>query len=348
MKYQYKVSVIIPTLNSEKYLDLSLKTIFKQKNIDSLEVIIVDAFSKDNTREIAKKYPVRIINNTLLTGEAGKMLGLKNSIHKIVAFIDSDNILCDQNYFSKAINVFNSHLNLNIDCIEPIGYKFLKKDSIINKYCALMGLNDPIEFYLQRFDKQNIIFNDYTTFPKINIINNPKYRIDKLLKYTHPFPTFGANGTIYKTSNLKKYLHFSKNKYLFDTDLTFKIYNKNNKFIVCKIKSHIIHYYCDDIKKFIKKQSRRISDYLFHKFKSRIGKRENIKIPVIKLITIFLKFIFIIPVFIDSVLIYKKTNYKIGLFTHFNLTYITILTYLLYILKFGVNKNFKILDRKKF
>ena len=348
MKYKYKISVIIPTLNSEKYLDLSLKSIFNQKNIDKLDVIIVDAFSKDKTRQIAKKFPVRIIDNNLVTGEAGKMLGLKKSKYGIVSFIDSDNIMCERNYFFQAIDIFNNHSNLNIDCIEPIGYKFLKKDSIINKYCALMGLNDPIEFYLERFDRKNIIYKDYTAFPKINIINNSKYRIDKLPKHTHPFPTFGANGTIYKKNILKKYLNFSKTKYLFDTDLTFKIYKKNNKFTICKIKSHIIHYYCDDIKKFIKKQSRRISDYLFHKFKSRIGKRENIKIPVIKLINIFLKFIFIIPVFIDSVLIYKKTNYKIQLFTHFNLTYITLLTYLLYILKIIVNKNFKILDRKKF
>ena len=166
MKFKHKISVIIPTLNSEKYLDLSLKSIFNQKNIYELEVIIVDAFSKDQTRKIAKKYPIKIINNILLTGEAGKMLGLKKSKYEIVAFIDSDNIIYDQNYFSQAIDIFNNHSNLNIDCIEPIGYKFLKDDSTINKYCAFMGLNDPIEFYLERFDRQNILYKDYTTFPK--------------------------------------------------------------------------------------------------------------------------------------------------------------------------------------
>jgi glycosyltransferase involved in cell wall biosynthesis len=348
MNNKYKISVIIPTLNSEKYIELSLKSIFNQKNISELEVLIVDAFSTDNTREIVKKYPTKLIDNYLITGEAGKMLGLKKSKNEIVAFIDSDNIIYDQNYFSQAIDIFNNHLNLNIDCIEPIGYKFLKNDSIINKYCAFMGLNDPIEFYLERFDRQNIIHGDYTTFPKINIIDKPKYRIDRLTKHASLFPTFGANGTIYKKSNLKNYLNFSKDKYLFDTDLTFKIYKKNNKFIICKIKSHIIHYYCDDIKKFIKKQSRRISDFLYYKFRSKISKRQSVNISKIKIISILLKFIFIIPILVDSIRICKKTNHKIGFFTHFNLSYITLLIYSFYILKFSVNKNFRNLDRKNF
>ena len=348
MKVKYKISVIMPTLNSEKYLELSLKSIFNQKNISELEVIIVDAFSTDSTKEIIKKYPLKLINNYLITAEAGKMLGLKKSKYDIVAFIDSDNVIYDRNYFRKAIDVFNNHLNLKIDCIEPIGYKFLKKDTIINKYCSFMGLNDPIEFYLQRFDRENVVFKDYTVFPKINIINNSKYIIDKLLPQNQNFPTFGANGTIYKKNQLKKYINFSKTKYLFDTDLTLKIFKKNKEFTICKIKSDIIHYYCDDLNKFIKKQSRRISDFLYYKFSSKVSKRERVNLSNIKTIKIFFKSIFVIPILMDSISISKKTFYKIGFFTHFNLFYITLSIYLFYILKFFLNISFRTLNRKKF
>ena len=344
MKYKYKISVIIPTLNSEKYIDLSLKSIFNQKNIDKFDVIIVDAFSKDKTRKIAKKYPVRIIDNNLVTGEAGKMLGLKESNYEIVAFIDSDNIISDKRYFEKAINIFNKHQDLDIDCIEPIGFKFLKKDSTINHYCSLMGLNDPIEFYLGRFDKNNIIINDYTIFPKENLINNSKYLIDRLSFTNKLFPTFGANGTIYKKDKLKKILNFNKLKYFFDIDVSLKIFVKNKKFTICKIKSDIIHFYCEDIFRFLKKQTRRIEHFLYFSKIKKIRVKDKKYLPINLRIIIFLKFSFVLPILIDSVNLAIKSKFRINFLSHFFYSYLTTLIYILIFLKYFINKNIKIFN----
>ena len=346
MKYKYKISVIIPTLNSEKYLDLSLKSIFNQKNIDKFDVIIVDAFSKDKTRQIAKKFPVRIIDNNLVTGEAGKMLGLKESNYEIVAFIDSDNVISDKRYFEKAINIFNKHQDLDIDCIEPIGFKFLKKDSVINQYCSLMGLNDPIEFYLGRFDKNNIIINDYTIFPKENLINNSKYLIDRLLHTNKLFPTFGANGTIYKKNKLKKVLNFNKLKYFFDVDVTLKIFVKNKKFTICKIKSDIIHFYCEDVFRFLKKQTRRIEHFLYFSKIKKIRVKDKKYLPINLRIIIFLKFSFVLPILVDSVNLALKSKFRINFLSHFFYSYLTTLIYILIFLKYFINKNHKIFNYK--
>ena len=49
-----KISVIIPTYNSEKYIKKSLNSIFIQ-NFDNYEIIICDNLSKDNTIKIIKK-----------------------------------------------------------------------------------------------------------------------------------------------------------------------------------------------------------------------------------------------------------------------------------------------------
>ena len=49
------VSVIVPTCNSAKTLELCLKSI-KTQTYPNIEIIIVDKNSADNTRKIAEKY----------------------------------------------------------------------------------------------------------------------------------------------------------------------------------------------------------------------------------------------------------------------------------------------------
>src|ERR1700690_2354978 len=61
MKKKVVFSIIIPTHNSEKFLDGCLHAIYKQ-SFSQFEVIVVDQESGDNTVSIAKKYGVRILS----------------------------------------------------------------------------------------------------------------------------------------------------------------------------------------------------------------------------------------------------------------------------------------------
>ena len=308
------ITVIMPTLNSEKFLKRALVSIYNQKKVNNVEVIIADGNSTDRTIEIANKFPTKIIKNNLITGEAGKLKAINASSNELLAFIDSDNILNDKYYFKKAINVFNKFRDL--DCVEPIGFKYIKNDYKINQYCALMGLNDPIEFYTKRFDKFNVILNDYSTCIKENKYDNIEYLIDKISDRNSLFPTFGANGTILKKNSIKSVLNIKKSLYYFDTDITFKIFNKKKSFTVCKIKSEITHLYCKNIKTFIKKQSRRISDFLHFKYNQKSNKRTS-NISKKMIIFSIIKFILIFPILVDSFKLFIKSNYKINPFFHF-------------------------------
>ena len=49
-----KISIIIPTYNSEKYIEYSVLSIFKQK-YKNYEIIVCDNKSKDKTISILKK-----------------------------------------------------------------------------------------------------------------------------------------------------------------------------------------------------------------------------------------------------------------------------------------------------
>ena len=96
------LSIIIPTLNEEKYLPSLLKSIRKQK-FGNYEIIIADAGSKDRTLEIAKKYDCKIIPGGL-PGK-GKNEGAKAATGKLLFFLDADSFLPD-NFFEKSLEEF--------------------------------------------------------------------------------------------------------------------------------------------------------------------------------------------------------------------------------------------------
>jgi glycosyltransferase involved in cell wall biosynthesis len=84
----FLVSVIIPTLNSGKTLERCLKSIQNQ-NYKKIEVIIVDAFSKDETRKIAEQLADKIF---LLAEERSyaRNFGAKQAKGRFLFFVDSD------------------------------------------------------------------------------------------------------------------------------------------------------------------------------------------------------------------------------------------------------------------
>ncbi|RLG11822.1 glycosyltransferase family 2 protein [Candidatus Pacearchaeota archaeon] len=57
-----KVSVIIPTLNAEKFIGNLLKNLIKVQTLKPDEIIVVDSSSTDNTLKIVKNYGCKVIS----------------------------------------------------------------------------------------------------------------------------------------------------------------------------------------------------------------------------------------------------------------------------------------------
>jgi len=285
------VSFIIPTLNAGSVLENCLKSIKKQ-NFKNYEIIIADGDSTDKTLQIAKKYHAKIFKNPLKTAEAGKAVGVKKSTSKYIALIDSDNILPTSNWLETNISILEK--NSGLIGTEPIRFTYRSFGGFIERYSALTGVNDPYAFVSGVYDRQNFINFKWTGL-KIDQIDKKRYK-KITLKPNSIIPTIGANGTIFRSDFLKNNL---KSDYLFDIDILAEFLNKNQKPIYfAKVKQGIIHTFCESsIKKFIRKQNRRITDYFYYQNLRQFNWNQTNKSGILKFI---LYTVLIVPMLFDT------------------------------------------------
>ena len=112
-----KISIIIPIHNGSKTIENCLRAIFNSK-YKEYEVIVVDTNSSDNTVEIARKFPVRIIPLEMNPGAgAARNRGIKYADGTIILFIDSD-VIIDENVLDLLVEDFKA--NSAIDAVQVL------------------------------------------------------------------------------------------------------------------------------------------------------------------------------------------------------------------------------------
>lgn len=99
------VSVVIPTYNSEKTIGVCLRSV-KEQTYPNIEIIVVDNYSNDRTREVAEKWKAKVFQLDAERAEA-KNFGLKKARGKYVCFIDSDMELT-RNVIEECVNLMES------------------------------------------------------------------------------------------------------------------------------------------------------------------------------------------------------------------------------------------------
>jgi glycosyltransferase involved in cell wall biosynthesis len=96
----HRISVIIPTYNSGKFLDRAIVSVLNQVGVGmrfELEILVCDDKSTDGTLDIALKYInrgawLRILQNNKNSGGPnwGRNKGIKNATGDLLAFLDHD------------------------------------------------------------------------------------------------------------------------------------------------------------------------------------------------------------------------------------------------------------------
>lgn len=101
------VSVIIPMLNEEKYIENCINSLINQTFPKfQMEWLLIDGDSNDNTVAICRKYekdnPIRILRNPDKKTTYALNLGIKESIGKYIVRMDA-HALYDNNYIEKCV-----------------------------------------------------------------------------------------------------------------------------------------------------------------------------------------------------------------------------------------------------
>ena len=124
-----KISIIIPTYNEEEYLPKLLYSI-KEQNFKDYEIIVADAGSSDNTKEIAESSGCKVINGGLPA--VGRNNGAEIANGDLLLFLDSDVVL-SAGYLESAIKEFEEKdLGIAITQIIPLSDKTV--DKVIHKF----------------------------------------------------------------------------------------------------------------------------------------------------------------------------------------------------------------------
>lgn len=134
------ISIITPTLNSEKYIRCALESL-KLQGYPKLESIIVDGGSDDNTVDIAKKYDftsVQVIPGAGLYTALNE--GIKASTGQIIGFMNSDDLLT-QGTLQLLSSLFGSDNTLDVVCGRAMSFRnnSTGKEIIVDNYDKYNG-----------------------------------------------------------------------------------------------------------------------------------------------------------------------------------------------------------------
>lgn len=100
------VSINIPTFNSERSLETCLSAVLSSTH-KNLELIVVDSFSQDRTKEIAENFGAKVIlTSWRLLG--ARYLGFRESKGSFILLLDSDQVLAPD-AIEKAVTLFQSY-----------------------------------------------------------------------------------------------------------------------------------------------------------------------------------------------------------------------------------------------
>ena len=127
------VSLIIPTLNEEEYLEQTILSLLSNDYpSNKFELLIVDGLSKDNTvaitQGLAKKFPnIRLMSNSKIYQSAALNIGIKESKGNFIIRADAHAIY-DKNYIRATINLLQKEKYANVGPVQvSTGSTFVEK-----------------------------------------------------------------------------------------------------------------------------------------------------------------------------------------------------------------------------
>lgn len=263
MKYDVKISIIVPVYNVEKYIKVCIESILNQSYIN-FELLLINDGSTDNSYDICKKYKeldsrIFIFDKKNEGVSATRNFGIEKATGEWICFVDSDDWL-PNNYFEKIME------DTKLADITFWGAKFHYSDSSTTEYnpkpVFIENKNEieKILLYLKE-NSQNFEYLGYTwnKLFKASIIKNNFIRFVTNLKLRED-EVFTLEYAQYANSiRIKNDVYY--NYRVINTGLTASL-KKNTEYILLasEMERLIKNYNNND---FIQRMNQAILSYLF-------------------------------------------------------------------------------------
>lgn len=263
------ITVVVPTYNEEKRLEKCLKSIAAQNVTNfTIETIIIDDKSSDQTISIAGKYGATVLISGHRDIEISKNIGLIHTKTELVCFLDADNWFPTTNW----LMVAREALRNNLDAIgaQSAWFELSKNDPLANQYCSLLGCMDPAVYYLGSRDR--LTYAERVWRPASSIVKeNLDYWVVKIAD--GDTKTYGSQGFLTFTDKAKLYAAGSR---FYHTDYVLDNGIKTNSNLII-LKTTIGHDGCADTKQLFRKLHRNIvlfQESRDRKYKYNINKKK--------------------------------------------------------------------------
>jgi Glycosyltransferases involved in cell wall biogenesis len=185
----YKVSVIIPVYNSEKYIEKCLGSLLNQ-TLKEVEIICVNDGSTDKSLEILNKCKdsnsnIKVINQKNTGPSIARNNGLNLASGEYVAFVDSDDWV-EQNMYYNLYNVaIRYHLNMVMcHCINDYNNGLVSKQTYLDLPANKILTKKDIKEYIYPGCMGNSIYSSlWNKIISRKYLNSLNLMTDTDLKY---------------------------------------------------------------------------------------------------------------------------------------------------------------------
>ena len=160
-----KYSIIVPTLQSNFYLDKLFQSLKNFENRSDIELIVVSNLPCSTNIKYKKISYKNIVNKDIKHPGKKRDLGAKNSRGEYLIFIDDDAFFSN-NYF-KVLDTFTENNSINIIC----GPNITPDDDSYFAYLSGSTYDNPLLGVSYRYNSSNkLIKKTLDDFPSVNLV----------------------------------------------------------------------------------------------------------------------------------------------------------------------------------
>lgn len=249
------ISIIMPTYNAERTIELALQSI-RSQTIDQelIEILVIDGGSTDATLEIAKKYGARILHNEKRLPEPGISIGLQNANGKYITKNGSDEVFTSPDQLKKRIDLLSNYPEVKCiladQLIPPKGYDFA---------CAYLNIiGDPFTFFVYN-NKGTITEN----LKKYSCFEN-EGRFIYHFKEDDLLPIGDGGTTMIEMDYVREIFNDRIKEQVFASTIFDEVVRKTG-YTACIMNDSILHYSAASLKIYFRKLKFRVINNIFDK-----------------------------------------------------------------------------------